>query len=141
MIFIDRIRNVLIKIIIAFLVCLFLLFISEFAINRTTIIIADLVTQNKTYNTALADEPYPPPTIENPAQDNSGATLPYPPPDNEQSNTDNLPTLPPIPTDRIVAVYSTGEFSDINIDISDYPDIVQINGDSNVRSTDVPRIF
>jgi hypothetical protein len=58
------------------------------------------------------DEPYPAPAHEPglQAQDTLERNLAYPPPESGQIGGNVLPTLAPIPKDRIVAIYSDGHF-------------------------------
>lgn len=123
----QRIRKALINLLIFIFVLLTLAYI--FKLLDIKVISTYLQTKNIVYAYVMADEPYPPPTTPTSTQDNSEENLPYPPPDNGYTNTSPVATLPPIPTDRIVAVYSNGEFTDLNTDISTYSDIVQVNGE------------
>jgi glutamyl endopeptidase len=72
------------------------------------------------------DEPYPAPESSLLPQDSSSGDSAYPPPESGQTNSGILPTLVPIPKDRVVAVYSDGHFVDFNQVATQYSDIVSI---------------
>lgn len=84
------------------------------------------------------DEPYPAPESSLLPQDSSSGDLAYPPPKSGQTSSIVLPTLAPIPNDRIVALYSDGHFVDFNQNVTQYSGNVSIIGDSVFVSPTYP---
>jgi hypothetical protein len=108
----------------------FVFVISGFINSAATTTFAYPPPQTEAVTLIELEGPYPAPLSSSQTQNTSSENLPYPPPESGQTNSGVLPTLAPIPKDRVVAVYSDGYFINFNQNVNQFSNKVSVIGDS-----------